>query len=48
MDTPTRETLMRVVSPAGMEATFAGFCNTYRVIEKTVPLPTRVKVLERV
>jgi hypothetical protein len=29
-------------------ATFAGFCNTYRVVEKTVPRPTRVKVLERV
>jgi hypothetical protein len=29
-------------------ATFAGFCNTYRVIEKTVPLPTRVRALERV
>ena len=29
-------------------ATFVGFCNMYRVVEKTVPLPTRVRVLEPV
>lgn len=28
-------------------ATFVGFCNAYRVVAKTVPVPTRVKVLER-
>jgi hypothetical protein len=49
MDTPTRETLMRVVSPAGMEATFEAalkqYCNGLRELRCAVGAMGRAFVL---
>ena len=49
MDTPTRETLMRVVSPAGMEATFEAavrqYCSGIRELRSAVGAMGRAFVL---